>query len=165
MIVTRTKSAFDTQAFAAALAAAVQPRDLILLSGTMGAGKTTFTKGFGEALMVTEPITSPTFVLMHTYEGTLPLHHVDIYRVGHMQEVIDLGLMELLDEGGVALVEWGELAQPVLPRDFLELRFATDDEDDDVRIIELHFIGEQWERREADIAPYVTQWITDGGLQ
>lgn len=159
MIRAHTKSADDTQAFAAALAAGVADGDLILLVGEIGAGKTTFSKGFGRGLGVTEAITSPTFVLMHTYPGRMPLHHVDIYRLDHLQEVIDLGLMELLDEGGVALMEWGDLATPVLPHDLLEIHLSVSGDDFDSRDIVLKGVGAHWSVRENALIQHVQQWV------
>jgi tRNA threonylcarbamoyladenosine biosynthesis protein TsaE len=161
MINAHTKSADDTQAFASALAEGIENGDLVLLVGEIGAGKTTFTQGFGRGLGVSESITSPTFVLMHTYQGNLPLHHVDIYRLEHLQEVIDLGLMEILDEGGVALVEWGDLASPIFPRDLLEVQISVDDDELDSRNITLNGVGSQWSVREGALAHLVSQWIVE----
>ncbi len=158
MIAARTKAASDTHELAAAIASVVQTRDLVLLVGEMGAGKTTFTQGFGKALGIEEPITSPTFVLLRSYKGSMAMHHVDIYRLEHLQEVIDLGLMELLDEGGVALVEWGDLATPVLPRDFLELRLSVDSEDDEARLIELKCVGPSWMGRTEALRNALSAW-------
>ncbi len=160
MISTTTKSADDTQSLAAALVDAVDDRDLVVLAGEVGSGKTTFTQGFGRALGVAEPITSPTFILMRTYDGRIPLHHVDIYRIDYLQEVVDLGLLELLDEGGVALMEWGDMAAPVLPRDFLEVRLEIDEADDNVRHIRLRGAGPTWAMREKVVRECVAQWLT-----
>ena len=100
----------------------------LLLAGELGAGKTAFAQGFGVALGVTEPITSPTFMLARDYEdGRLPLHHLDVYRLEQMSEVYDLGLPEMLDEGGVTLIEWGDAIMPSLPADFLEVRLTFGD--------------------------------------
>lgn len=162
MIVARTASAEETQSLAGALAAQVRPADLVMLVGEIGAGKTTFTKGFGRALGIDEPITSPTFVLLRSYEGSMVLHHVDIYRLEHLQEVIDLGLMELLDEGGVALVEWGDLAEPVLPRDYLEVRLAVEGEDSEARRIEVRGVGPGWSTREESLRGALSQWTVGG---
>lgn len=142
-----TKSAEDTKELAAAVAGLVQPGDVLLLVGDLGSGKTTFAQGFGAALGVTEPITSPTFVLVRSYGGRLPLLHADVYRLDHLQEVVDLGLPELLDEGGVALVEWGDVAAPALPPDALEVRMdhaVGDDAAGDERLVELRPLGRRW---------------------
>lgn len=160
MIRARTKSSEDTQNLAAAVAEVVRPRDLVLLVGDIGAGKTTFAQGFGRALGIEEPITSPTFVLLRTYENALPLHHIDIYRLDHLQEVIDLGLMEMLDEGGVALMEWGDLAAPVLPRDYLEIHLDLVD-DEASREIRIRGVGQMWSAREHSVAASIARWVTE----
>ncbi len=156
-----TKSFEDTQALGAALAECITNRDIVMLVGDMGSGKTTLTKGFGAALGIEEPITSPTFVLMRSYAGRIDLHHVDIYRLEHLQEVIDLGLIELLDEGGVALVEWGDLASPVLPRDFLEVRLMADDQDDDRRHVTVTCVGQAWSARRRALTEALQPWLVD----
>jgi len=105
VLTAHTKSADDTRALAAELAAVARPGDLLLLAGDLGAGKTTFVQGFGKALRVEDAITSPTFVIVHTYQGAFPIVHVDAYRLEHLQELLDLGLGELLDHEGVTLIE------------------------------------------------------------
>jgi tRNA threonylcarbamoyladenosine biosynthesis protein TsaB len=95
MLHLRASSLADTHAIAAALAALSRAGDLIVLAGEMGAGKTAFAKGFGAALGVTEPITSPTFTWVHSYQaGKLTLHHADIYRLSTHNEVADLALAD-----------------------------------------------------------------------
>jgi tRNA threonylcarbamoyl adenosine modification protein YjeE len=91
-------------------AAAVEPGDTILLEGTLGAGKTTFARHFAWALGVEgdEPVTSPTFALVHEYDARLPLVHADLYRLGDAAELGELGLHDRLGQDAVALVEWGE---------------------------------------------------------
>lgn len=97
----------DTHGVAARVASVSRPGDVIVLAGQMGAGKTAFAQGFGLALGVTEPITSPTFTLVHSYDsGRMPMHHADIYRLSSLHEVADLALSEL---GGVVIVEWGDV--------------------------------------------------------
>jgi tRNA threonylcarbamoyladenosine biosynthesis protein TsaE len=106
-----SSSPADTHAIAGALAALVRQGDIVVLSGEMGAGKTAFAQGFGRALGVTEPITSPTFTLVHSYDcGKLTMHHADLYRLERTAEVADLALAELAEFHGVVLVEWGEVA-------------------------------------------------------
>ena len=110
MLLLRASSLSDTHAIAGALAALAREGDIIVLSGEMGAGKTAFAQGFGRALGVTEPITSPTFTLVHSYDcGKLTLHHADLYRLDRTAEVADLALGELAEFHGVVLVEWGDV--------------------------------------------------------
>jgi len=157
-----TKSAEDTRELAGALANLARPGDVILLAGDLGAGKTTFAQGFGRSLGVTEPITSPTFVLVHVHQGRLPLVHADAYRLEHLGEVIDLGLPELLDEGAVALIEWGDLLAPVLASDFLEVRLEMGVNDDERRLA-LRAVGAGWAARLRSLGSAVGRWrITDG---
>lgn len=155
-----SRSAKDTQAIAAEISRVVQPGDLIVLGGDLGAGKTTFAQGFGAALGVDEPITSPTFVLMRTYEGRLPIVHMDVYRLEHLQEAVDLGLAEILDDGAVALVEWGDLVAAVLPADFLELVIeqASRDGDDDRRIT-IRAVGTRWNARMRSLTEALAPWV------
>ena len=138
-----TKSAEDTRELAAQLASVARPGDVVLLSGELGAGKTTFTQGFGSGLGVEDAITSPTFTLVQIYPGRLKLVHVDVYRLEMLQEVIDLGLPEMLDDGGVALIEWGEAAEPVLAAEFLRIRIEFGDSDDD-RVMTIEPVGHSW---------------------
>ncbi len=154
-----TKSADDTRALAAEMAGLVQARDIVLLCGDLGAGKTTFAQGFGRALGIDEPITSPTFTLIRQYDegGRVPLLHADVYRLDHVQEVIDLGLSELIDEGRVALIEWGDVAAPALPADYLTVRidFLSGDVG---RRITLRALGPSWSARLAMLERVLTPW-------
>lgn len=162
MLTAHTKSVEDTKELAGALAALAKPGDLILLAGDLGSGKTAFAQGFGAALGVTVPIVSPTFTLVRNYEGRIPLVHCDVYRLDHLQEVIDLDLAEQLDDGGVALVEWGDVAAPTLPADFLEVRLDYPDADaggpDDERTIRLRIVGPTWAPRTRAITEALARW-------
>ena len=139
----RTSSASETQAAAAAIGHVCRPGDLLLLSGDLGAGKTTFTQGFARALGVTDPVTSPTFTLLNAYEGDVRVLHADVYRMGALQEVLDLGLHEALDEGDIALVEWGDAASAALPTERLEIALSFGVGDDD-RLLGLRPVGASW---------------------
>jgi tRNA threonylcarbamoyladenosine biosynthesis protein TsaE len=160
-LVARTSSAHETQALATALATLAQPGDLVVLAGDLGAGKTAFAQGFGRGLGVTEPITSPTFMLAQQYAGRLPVHHLDVYRLDQLGEVAELGLSELLDDGGVVLIEWGDAILPVLPNDYLEVRLvyggALDSGDDDRRIV-LRAVGPGWGHRQVSLLHAVAPW-------
>lgn len=149
----------DTRRIAEALARLVRPRDLLVLSGEMGAGKTAFTQCFSAALGVSEPVTSPTFNLIHTYRGSdHEVHHVDLYRLKRTGELDDLGLSELLDAGGVMLVEWGEVAGDALG-DFLLVRLEHEaGTPADSRRISIDRNGAQWESRWTSLATAVREW-------
>jgi tRNA threonylcarbamoyladenosine biosynthesis protein TsaE len=113
----------DMKRLGAALAALLRPGDTVLLGGDLGAGKTTFTQGLAGALGVSGPVTSPTFVLLHSYRTSAgwDLLHADVWRLEQLQEVIDLAIPELLEEGAAAVIEWGELAAPALAPDHLHI--------------------------------------------
>ena len=160
MIRLRTKSVEDTRAMAAELAAVLRPGDIVLLAGELGAGKTAFVQGLGRALGVSEPVTSPTFTLVRTYDGRVPLVHLDVYRLDHLNEIVDLGLGELLDSGGIVAVEWGDVAAPVLPSDFCELRFEFGEEDDE-RVVTLRTVGRGWAVRTAAVCQAVERWVVE----
>ena len=126
----RAESLAATHAIAAELAALSRPGDVIVLAGEMGAGKTAFAQGFGAALGITEPITSPTFTLVHSYDcGKITLHHADLYRLERTVEVVDLALAELAEFDGIVLVEWGDVAGSALG-DHLEVRLEPEIDDD-----------------------------------
>src|SRR4051794_10892303 len=129
---------------AGAIARTAVAGDLLLLVGEMGTGKTAFVQGFGSGLGVTEPITSPTFTIVHEYAGRLALHHIDAYRLEHLQEVAELGVAEMLDESAVMVVEWGDAIMPALPADYLEVRIAYGDDDDEHRVFSFTPVGSRW---------------------
>ena len=135
----------DTRALGAALAAVVGPGDLLVLTGPLGAGKTALTQGLGAALGVTEPVTSPTFVIARVHrDGRLPLVHVDAYRLGSVADVDDLDLDASAEES-VTVVEWGAGLVEQLADEHLEVRL--DRREDDVRTAVLVPHGPGWERR------------------
>lgn len=161
MIVTRTKSVDDTRALAGEVAGFAKAGDLLVLAGGLGTGKTAFAQGFGLGLGVRGPITSPAFVLVRSYEGRIPLVHLDVYRLDHLQELADLGIAEMLDDGGVTLVEWGDVVSPALPSDFLEVRLAPAEADDE-RVIELRPVGQGWPPRMVALRRALDPWVVAG---
>lgn len=160
MIDCRSLSVHDTHAIASAVAALVRPRDIIILSGDMGAGKTAFTAGFARALGVSEDdhVSSPTFTLVHSYQsGKYPLLHADLYRLHTTGEIVDLGLREQADLGAVALVEWGDVAGDILG-DALTIHFRHDDSDDDARDITVSVEGHAWDSRWQRLTDALRSW-------
>ena len=154
MIVLRTASVDETKAVAHRVARLARAGDLVVLAGGLGAGKTAFAQGFGAGLGVLEPVTSPTFTLVQSYDGRLVMHHVDVYRLERLAELADLALSELLDgEGGsrggsVTVIEWGDAVAAALPADYLEVHLdAPDDDEPDRRTIEIRVVGPGWQSR------------------
>ena len=159
MLHLRAASLADTHAIAQAIAALVRAGDIIVLAGEMGAGKTAFAQGFGRALGVDEPITSPTFTLVHSYElpvarqGVRTLHHADLYRLDRTTEVADLALSELAEFAGVVLVEWGDVVDGVFG-DHLTVALDGDPDDetdelalDRARLVDVGATGASWAGR------------------
>jgi tRNA threonylcarbamoyladenosine biosynthesis protein TsaE len=144
MLQLRARTLADTHAIAAAVAGLARTGDLVVLAGEMGAGKTAFAQGFGVALGVTEPITSPTFTLVHSYEaGRITLHHADIYRLSTHHQVADLALSELVEYDGIVLVEWGDVVAQSLG-DHLLVHLEPVDDDESARRITVSGSGRSW---------------------
>lgn len=158
MITLTASNPSDTASIAAVLAEMAKPGDMFVLIGEMGAGKTYFAQQFGAALGVTEPITSPTFNLLHNYQGgRLPMHHADLYRLERTGELADLGIAELVEAGGVALVEWGDVVGDDIG-DGLTITIEHVDGSDDVRHISIGWRGKQWETRWDKLRSALSRW-------
>jgi tRNA threonylcarbamoyladenosine biosynthesis protein TsaE len=160
MIDLRSDSVATTHAIAGVVAGLVRPRDIIVLAGDMGAGKTAFTVGFTRALGVSEEdqVSSPTFTLVHSYNsGRIPVLHADLYRLNSMAEVADLGLREQVDLGAVALVEWGDVATEVIG-DSLTIELSHDEDDDDARDIVISVEGHGWDTRWDKLRDSLREW-------
>ena len=105
------------------------------MQGTLAAGKTTITKGIAQALGITETITSPTFCLISEYEGTMPLYHMDVYRLDGTEDFINLGTDDMLYGDGVSIIEWSEKIMDELPSNTIILKITP--QDDGTRLIEI----------------------------
>lgn len=115
----------ETAALGEALGRRLQVGDVVVLRGTLGAGKTVLAQGIGRGLDVREPVISPTFTLLREYySGRLPLYHVDAYRLAGPAEAHTFGLDEYLYGDGVTVIEWGERVEPLLPSDRLEIELV-----------------------------------------
>lgn len=104
----------------------LQAGDVLVLTGDLGAGKTTITKGLAKSLGITQMIKSPTYTIVREYEGELPLYHLDVYRIGDDPDSIDLD--EFLYANGVTVIEWGELLADSLPDDYLDIKIKRSGE-------------------------------------
>lgn len=126
MIEVHCRSPQDTEALGSRVAASLRPGDVVVLAGGLGAGKTLFTKGLATGLGVDEPVTSPSFVLVREYRsGFIPLVHVDVYRLGSINEFDDLDVLEM-SKSGVLVIEWGEAVESALPPDHLRVEFQVE---------------------------------------
>jgi len=151
-----THSAIETRTVGRTVGAVLEAGDVVLLAGGLGAGKTQFAKGIADGLDVTEPVVSPTFTIAREYVGRVGMVHVDVYRLDHAQEVLDLGLEEAGDDV-VTVVEWGDVAGAYLPADRLEIRLeipvaappdaAAPDAAPDDRVVTITTVGAAWQTR------------------
>jgi tRNA threonylcarbamoyladenosine biosynthesis protein TsaE len=133
----------DTTRLGEWIGRAVRPGDLILLRGPIGAGKTTFAQGLARGMGLNARVTSPSFTLANVYEGTEPspsLFHLDLWRIRSAAEALGIGLDEYLGTSNICAIEWPEIAEDVLPREFLRVRFEVAG---DARLLEFCPIGER----------------------
>lgn len=103
-----SKSEQETRDLARRIAEKLDPGDVILFSGEMGAGKTAFTKGLAEYFGTDEEVSSPTFALVHEYPGRVPIYHFDLYRISGFDDLYAIGFFDYLDRDGILVVEWSE---------------------------------------------------------
>jgi tRNA threonylcarbamoyladenosine biosynthesis protein TsaE len=147
----RTGSPEQTRATGRAVAAVLEPGDVVILAGELGTGKTVFAQGLLRALGVEEHVVSPSFALVREYEGRMPVAHVDVYRLDRVQELIDLALDESAAARGVTVVEWGDRVARALGPERLEVRLdrlpVGAGGDDDERDVTLTLVGSTWHRR------------------
>jgi tRNA threonylcarbamoyladenosine biosynthesis protein TsaE len=122
-----TNSAKETMLIAEKLAKTLRPGDMIALSGDLGSGKTTFTKGIGKGLGVKDSkrINSPTFVLIKEYSGKIPLYHLDLYRLDALKEIENLAVEEYIYGTGVTVIEWAEKIKCLLPEKRILVKFKV----------------------------------------
>jgi tRNA threonylcarbamoyladenosine biosynthesis protein TsaE len=150
-------TAQDTRAIGAALAPLLRAGDAILLTGELGAGKTTFVQGVARAVGYEGPVASPTFTLVREYRAPrLSIVHADVYRLDRVQDVVDLGLHELAEDGAL-FVEWGEAVEALFPGDRLIVELAMAG-DGDERSVAIRCSGPawapRWERLEQAVEPW-----------
>lgn len=146
----------DTQALGEQIGRCLQAGDVVCLYGELGSGKTVFVKGLAKGLGVASEsvVRSPSFVLIHRYEGRVPIYHADLYRLDSPADVDDIGLQELLGGDGVAVIEWADKLEAALPTTRLDVTLRHVDAD--TRQIVLHPLGERAVR-------CLEPWHRDGG--
>ena len=120
-------SAEETYELGKKLGSEANPGDVLTLIGDLGVGKTVFTQGFADGLGITEPISSPTFTIVQVYEeGRLPFYHFDVYRIGDVEEMDEVGFDEYVMGEGVSLIEWANLIEEILPERRTEIIIEKD---------------------------------------
>ena len=112
--------------------------EVVLLIGELGTGKTTLTQGLARGLDIEEYTKSPTFVLVHEYQGRVRLYHIDLYRIESDLEAWDIGIDEYLDSDGVSVIEWADRAPKVYPEDRLTVHLESPSETDRRFVFEAH---------------------------
>ena len=111
-----TKSEEETMEFGRRMGAVLKSGDIIAMTGDLGAGKTHFTMGVAESLGITEYVSSPTFTIVNEYnKGKIPLFHMDAYRLGDSDGLLEIGFDEYVSRDGVVVIEWADIVQDILP--------------------------------------------------
>ena len=112
----------ETRALGERLGKAAEPGQIYTLIGDLGVGKTVFTQGFAKGLGVEEPISSPTFTIVQVYdEGRMPFYHFDVYRIGDIEEMDEIGYEDCFYGEGVCLIEWANLIEEILPKGYTRI--------------------------------------------
>lgn len=125
--VTESRSAADTFAYGKTLGEKASPGEIYTLIGDLGVGKTVFTQGLAAGLGITEPVNSPTFTILQSYEGgRLLLHHFDVYRIGDASEMEEIGYEACFYGDGVCLIEWADQIAEILPENCIRITIAKD---------------------------------------
>ncbi len=132
-----SKNEQDTKNFAKALASQLEKQDIIVLTGNLGSGKTKFTEGLLSYFGLENEISSPTFTIVNEYQKKeVNIYHFDVYRLEDSSEFYEIGGEEYF-ENGICLIEWGELIADALPKDYLHITFSRDNEDENIRFLNI----------------------------
>ena len=125
--VIETFDAKETFALGEKIGKEVQPGDIFCLEGDLGVGKTVFTQGFAKGIGITEPVNSPTFTIVQVYEdGRLPFYHFDVYRIGDIEEMDEIGYEDYFYGDGLTMIEWANLIEEILPKKRKEITIEKD---------------------------------------
>lgn len=126
-MVVETRSAEETFALGERIGKAAKAGQVFTLIGDLGVGKTVFTQGMAKGIGITEPVSSPTFTIVQEYgEGRLPFYHFDVYRIGDVEEMDEIGYEDYIYGEGVCLIEWANLIEEILPENRTEITIEKD---------------------------------------
>lgn len=136
-----SKSELDTKAFAKKIASILKQNNVIVLTGELGSGKTKFVEGFLEFFGLENEISSPTFTIVNEYKNDdINIYHFDVYRLEDSSEFYEIGGDEYFSSG-ICLIEWGEIIEDVLPKDYIHIIFEKDVNDENKRILNIQANG------------------------
>lgn len=136
-----SKSEEDTKNFAKSLASHLKKQDIIVLTGDLGSGKTKFTEGILSYFGLENEISSPTFTIVNEYQkDDITIYHFDVYRLEDSSEFYEMGGEEYF-ENGICLIEWGELIEDALPKNYIHITFSKDDKNENIRNINVECFG------------------------
>ena len=132
------KSEIDTKELARKLASKLKTHDVVVLTGELGSGKTKFAEGFLSYFGLEKEISSPTFTIVNEYKkDDINIYHFDVYRLEDSSEFYEIGGEEYF-ENGICLIEWGELIQDALPKNYIHITFEKDNSDENIRILNIN---------------------------
>jgi tRNA threonylcarbamoyladenosine biosynthesis protein TsaE len=134
MFLVKSDSENKTFEFGKKLGNVLKNKDIVCLDGDLGTGKTVIAKGIAKGLLVEDYITSPTFTLVNEYNGKYNLYHFDVYRIGDIDEMYDLGFLDYIDDG-VCIIEWSELISEIIPKESIKIKIEKDENNYDLRNI------------------------------
>ena len=140
-----SKNELETKKFAKILGSQLIKGDIIILSGDLGSGKTKFTEGILSYFGLENEISSPTFTIVNEYNNkNVPIYHFDVYRLSDVDEFFAIGGEEYL-QNGICIIEWGELIESILPKNYLKISFSKDDTNDNFRILKFETFGDRFD--------------------
>jgi tRNA threonylcarbamoyladenosine biosynthesis protein TsaE len=126
-VIIETENPEETFALGQKIGRAATPGQVYTLTGNLGVGKTVFTQGVASGLGITEPVNSPTFTIVQVYEeGRLPFYHFDVYRIGDIEEMEEIGYDDYFFGEGICLIEWAELIKEILPENRISITIEKD---------------------------------------
>lgn len=129
----------DTKNFAKSLAKILKPKDIVVLTGELGSGKTKFVEGFLSYFGLENEISSPTFTIINEYKNNdINIYHFDVYRLADSSEFYEIGGDEYFDTG-ICLIEWGELIEDALPSNYIHITFTKSENEENSRILDIDF--------------------------
>lgn len=148
-----SQSTDDTERLGEAFGQLLNAGDIVCLYGELGSGKTVLSKGLAAGLGVAGrgTVRSPSFVLMHQYQGRMPVYHADLYRLNGPTDIVDIGLREVLGGDGVAMIEWADKLETSLPLERLDI--SLEHQNDETRLITIQAQGSRYHR-------LVEQWLS-----